>query len=124
MPPDCAFGTFFSFFFSGAGALFGAGGLGTAKTSRLSATGVAISACEMPRGSLSLEGTAEGVTGPLFGPPPLKDARLFNGTLTNGIGGAISVTGVGGRCIVTFGGASSAPRMSRSASFNKDQRTS
>lgn len=65
---------------------------------------------------------ARGLLG--MGPPDLMARTGLLGSLTGGIGGGASVTGVGGRWIVTFGGASSLPRIKRSASFSRHQRTS
>ena len=66
-----------------------------------------------------------GVWGLLGGGPHALRGRIgLLGSLTGGMGGAVSTTGVGGRWMVTFGGASSAPRMSKSASLSRHHRTS
>lgn len=68
-----------------------------------------------------------GDNGLLVGRPDVLRGRWgFAGSLTAGTGkgGGVSTTGVGGRWIVTFGGASSAPRINKSANLSKHHRTS
>ena len=104
IPAAWALGMFCGFFFSGTGAFLGGGSFGTENVSRLSSTGLAAalgarletSPCTPLGGSLSFCVLAKGKVGVLVGGPPvLMDGRVFN--LTGGIGGATSVTGVGGR---------------------------
>ena len=84
-------------------------------------------------GSICADGTRRifGVTGVdtgvFLGPPDLitRDGFCGRGILTGSRGGGISVTGVeGGRCIESFGGASSVPRTRTSANLMIDHRTS
>lgn len=144
MPLACALSIGRSFFFGGAGASLrtgGGGGLNSGRgltgiVSGVIDTGVGVAGT--PGGSslslvdvgvdtadVGVEGTMLGFLPPILicGLEPLG-AILILGVGRGGKGGADSMTGVGGKCIVTLGTGSSRPRTARSASLSMHHRTS
>ncbi len=126
MPLACALGTALAL---GAADTFV--GLATDKSPRLLTAGCGVlgvgaaetSTCKLLERSLSLGGNA-GSELLVVGAVDFEAREGLLGSLTGGSGGATSDTGVGGRWRRTFGDASSAPRMRRSASLSRHQRTS